>query len=457
VNVQPLAAAVTGGDSDSIDIDFDSDDLKGAWRAILACGKSIELQLNGELPGDKKPLLSTLLTFVGNAYGLPRPDTCFGAHHGITEEISSNMVFILEQIKRAQQVQASIRDNVFNETGGGIDNDSLERILDHKCGTLPIKLPEAKQLDESRAMIVDWECRLSSLLDTGEEDSGISAVRARLEDAESFRAEARGHLYQSRTLVQLVCRIQRARDLRLRILNWKGSFCRGGRGSLKRLFFLVKEVNRISLSFGEAEEMLEIHRVTESWIDRVNIIIRSKSSLCVIQSLIRESLAIPVDLTDYLEKLKTRVRTAELWLDAVEDVVPYKRFEGKKLEWMNSINSAVRNVNQARLHDLSFEGNRLPVVVDEAMILQVAFDAKNWTTKAKKWMPDATDSKEGKICDLREHLTKLAALRDRLPFSDSDKAAWSPEGEKQLIAILDAADTWFGKVCSHAIMVLSHE
>lgn len=439
-------------DSENIsdDIGLETDDLKGAWRSILACGKSIERQLNGEILGDRKPLLSTLLTFVGNAYLLPLPESCFGSQHVVIEEVSNNMLFLLEHIQRAQHVQARIRDKVFNEVGEGIDSDSLLKFLDNECRALPIKLLESDLLYKSRAVIVDWENRLSSLFDTKDGDSEESALQIRLEDAEHLYDEAKTHGFLSKALVQLGSRVHKARDLRLRIKQWKNSFPQGGKGSLKTLSAFVKDMNRIKLGFAETLEIFELHRLSESWIDRANVAIRSKMSLHAIQSLIREAEKIPLDLAEYTEKLKTRVRSAEQWLDALEDVVPFKHFGESKLEWMSNLNTALHDVDQVSLHELSSEGNRIPVVVDEAKILQVAFDAKNWSMKAKRWVPGMADSKDGKLSDLRDHLGKLSTLRDRLPISDPEKAAWFPEGAKELLDIVRAADCWFEKVSSVA-------
>ena len=57
------------------------DTLKSTWRSILACGKSLEKQLDLESPDSHRPLLSTVVTFVSHAYGLPVPESVFGAHH----------------------------------------------------------------------------------------------------------------------------------------------------------------------------------------------------------------------------------------------------------------------------------------------------------------------------------------------------------------------------------------
>ncbi|KAG7373105.1 PLU-1-like protein [Nitzschia inconspicua] len=427
------------------DIMLDSEDLKGAWTAILACGKSIERQMNGELIEKRKPSLSTILTFVGNAYRLPLPESCFGSQHVVIDEISSIMVSILQQIQKAQDAEARILDTIVNEAGDGIDSDALLKFLD-ECGTLPMKLPEIEFLYENHSTIVQWEARLCSLLDDArqnEPDESVFAVS--LEEAEKYRGEAKSHGYLSKSLVHLVSRIQKAHDLRIRIVDWKNTLGAEKKGSLKTLHSFLKEIHRVKLGFAEASVVLEYHRMSQSWIDRANIAIRSKMSLSVIQKLIDETLEVPLDLSEYVDKLKIRVRTAEQWLDALEAVVPFKKYEGKKLEWLREVSSTLNDVDAVSLHELSSEGNRIPVVVDESILLQVAFDAKNWTMKAKKWTPCTDDSRKGKLSDLREHLACLEVLRDRLPLSPQEKMEWSPEGEKDILEIVDAADAWFDK------------
>jgi hypothetical protein len=430
-----------------VEIALETDDLKGAWRSILACGKSVERQLNGELPGEKKPLLSTLLSFVGNAYRLPPPESIFGTHHVMVEEVCNNLIFILEHIQGAQEVQAKITDKVFNEAHEGIDSDGLLKFLDNVYETLPIKLPDVESLYSSRVIVVEWEARALLLLDLKDEDLGEPRLWSSLENAETLHDEAKSHGYVSKVFVQLVQKIRKAYDLRGRILQWKDTFINGGKGSLKTLSALMKEVNRIRLGFAEAKEVLEFHQMAESWIDRANVAIRSKISLHEINMLITAAEEnVPLDLSEWLEKLKTRVRSANLWLEALENVVPFKHLCHNTIEWMGNLQSSLHNGDQVRLHELSSEGNRIPVDVDEAKILQVSLDARNWSAKALKWLPSTPDSKKGKLCDLKEHLEILSSLRKRLPLSDPDRAIWSPEGAKELSDIVDATDAWFEKV-----------
>ncbi|KAL3923516.1 MAG: hypothetical protein SGILL_001617 [Bacillariaceae sp.] len=446
-------------DSDAdnnVDITIETDDLKGAWRSILACGKSIERQLLGELPGDKnkKPLLSTLLTFVGSSYGIPLPETCFGTHHVMIEEVANNMLFILENIQQAQDVQAKIRDKISSESGDGVDSDALLKFLDSECASVPIRLPEVETLYQCRRVVAEWESRLTSLLDTKDESSGDEGTLVSLEEVEHLRDEAKAHGYLSKAVVQLGTRIKRANELRVRILEWKNSFVCGGKGSLKTLGALLKEMNRVKLGFAAAFEIVEFEKASNAWIDRANVAIRSKISYSEIQALIAAANDIPVDLSEYLDKLKTRAQSAEQWLEALETVVPLCQ---NKLEWLKNLHPSLYNGDQVYLHELSSEGNRIPVDVDEAKILQVALDAKNWTAKSQKWIPTAEESKKAKLEDLRDHLDKVLSFRSRLPLSDSERKEWSPDGEKEVAEIVDAADTWFENVRSYLVFALYDE
>ncbi|KAL3925773.1 MAG: hypothetical protein SGILL_000191, partial [Bacillariaceae sp.] len=431
--------------SHGVDITIETDDLKGAWRAILACGKSIERQLHGELPGNRKPLLSTMLSFVGNSYGLPLPESCYGTNHVMVEEVANNMLFILENIQMAQEVQAKIRDKINNGSGEGVDSDGLLKFLDSESAAIPIRLPEVESLYDSRSVVTEWESRLATLLDTKDDGSGDEATLVQLEEVGHLRDEAKAHGYVSKAVVQLITRINKAHDLRDRILQWKESFARGGKGSLKILAALLKEMKRIKLGFAEASEIVEFDKMSNNWIDTANVAIRSKMAYSEIQALISTADKIPLDLSEFLEKLKTRAQSADQWLQALETVVPLRE---DKLEWLNNLHPSLYNGDQVYLHELSSEGNRIPVEVPEARILQVALDAKNWTAKSQKWIPSAEESKKAKLEDLRDHLDKATAFRARLPLSESERNQWSPEGEKEIAKIVDSADDWFEKVCS---------
>jgi len=435
-------------DHTDVNLLLEPDDSKGAWRSILACGKSIERQLNSESLGlgDKKPLLSTLLTFVSRAYALPTPESCFGTHHVMIEEVSNTIISILSHVKKAQNVHAKIRDKMFDESQCGIDSDDLLKFLDTEYSALPIRLREADRLYQFRDTIVQWESRLVQMLSVSEAELEYANRKNNLGIAEKMQQEARGHGYRSKALIQLTTRINKSYDLRDRILRWKCAGAQGRMTTIKTVSVFVKEAKRIKLFSPEVLEIFECHRVAEEWIDRANIAIRSKISLDEIKNLIRRGEEMSLDLTEYIDKLKTRVRIADDWLEALDEIVPFKNNGCKRLQIWQNLQTSLQNGNHNGLHELSSEGNRIPVVVVAVKLLQLALDAKNWTTKTLKWIPNNNiDSKKGKLCDLREHLDKVSSLRGKLPLPEIERKVWKPAGEYELSSIIVAADSWIEK------------
>lgn len=229
---------------------------------------------------------------------------------------------------------------------------------------------------------------------------------------------------------------------------------------VKYLLAMVREANRLKLSFPEVAELLETHQEVEAWIDRANIAIRSRISLTEIKSLIKRGHEMPVDLVDFMEKLRGREGLAEAWIHRFEKVVPRpgefqadtsNELDMGLLRWMQGMRGALLNGKYPVLHDLASEGSRIPVEVDLVKLLQLELDAKSWATKAKKWIPNLSmaenpQSKRGKLEDLREHIGKAAQIREKLDLSASAKEAWTLDGEVAIRSIVRAADEWFLKV-----------
>lgn len=434
--------------TDGMNLASDRDDLKGAWRSVLACGKSLERQLDGDTSGNKKPLLSTLVLFISHAYGLPIPESCFGTNHVMIEEVSTCLLKILDYIENARHFQAKLRDMLFDKAEEGIDADALQKYLDNEGKSIPVRLDEADSLYQSIEIVADWESRLSSVLEP-KEGCIRSEDRDELRAVEEFEMEARNHGYISKSLVQLKVRIQKSYKLRNRIMQWKQSCDEGLKTSIKKVAALVREANRVDLMFPEVSNLFTFNRTMEGWIDRANIAIRSRISLVEIKALIRRGEEMPLDLSDYVVKLHDRVRTADEWIGYLSQEVPCPKTvtgEMDMLSWMGEMRKALLDGQHGRLHDLASEGSRIPVEVDAVKLLQVELDAKTWTLKANKWIPKNSDSRRGKLADIEDHVEKASYIREKLALTEKEKEAWILEGEADLISIVEAADTWFDKV-----------
>lgn len=234
----------------------------------------------------------------------------------------------------------------------------------------------------------------------------------------------------------------------------------GGKESVKFLGAMVRDANRLKLVFPEVSELLEAHRSVETWIDRASIAVRSRISLTEIKALLETGEDMPVDLSDLMEKLRARVSMAEEWIDNFKEVVPCPtplptadtvHSDNTLLRWMAEMRDSLVEGKHSALHDFASEGSRIPVDIDIVKLLQIQLDAKTWTVKARKWIPglnsdDSSTCKRGKLEDLREHLEKANQLREKLVLPAPVRNEWVLEGEKEMRAIVDAADAWFENV-----------
>lgn len=440
-----------------------SEDYQGTWKAVLACGRTMERHLQ-----EKRPIcLSAVLSFVGHAHQLPIPEKVFDgsvASH-MAEEISACLWALLTAVSVARKYQAKLLDAWYE---AGVELDTLRKLLDAAASSTSITLDEAPEMERQMQVVTEWLSRLEPLLNpaasTSSEDSNNSTDSDddEMEDRNDLMAlelmaeEAMSHGFRCKGLVQLQRKIENAHQLRDRILEWSQA-CKKGeqKETIKFVSAIVRDIRRLKLRYPVVTELLCFHRDAESWVDRANIAIRSRISLDEIKDLIEKGEEMPLDLTEYLDKLRNRSSLAEDWLDRFKEVVPCpETAHGEPidmLEWMQRMRDELNDgEGRISLHDLVSGGGRIPVEVDCVKLLQVELDARNWMAKARLWIPtsgenDESSSKKGRLDDLRDHVVKADALRDKLTLSQKDKGAWVLDGEAELRSIVDAADDWFEK------------
>lgn len=447
------------------------DDMKGVWRSVLSYGQAMEAAMSEDSSGSKRWYMSDVLSFVQNAYGLPTPEESFGTRHIVVEQISLCFISILDHVSKARDVQAKLMDRLYDEEREGIDLDSLKKFLEETDQTLPVKLDESKFLCQQLEVAAQWQARLDAIVerdDNGQSpDTGTMKCEGRTENlcaAEELASEGRTHAIRSRSLVLLEKKIERAYRLRDRINEWNQSKCEGKKESTKFVASIVREANRMDLSFPEMSRLLSFYRSVEEWIDRANIAIRSRISLSEIESLIEKGELMPLDLLEFLEKLRSRVRLAHQWIHELEQEVPCPYLGTQEdggvarvdnIAWLERMREALRDEEGGTcgvLLDMASEGSRIPVEIDCVKMLQLEIDAKNWSLKGKKWIPiranngDSTTCRKGKLEDLREHYERAEALHERLVLPPEDKGKWLLDGEVELASILQAADDWYDAV-----------
>ena len=408
------------------------------WKAVLSCAKALENQLQ---KGPATPPLN-ILNFCQNASKLTPPESIWTYSDPMVKEINDVMDTLMKAVIQAKRLRAEWMDLWYQP---GVDIDAVKKSL-KRAENLYVRPDVYEELCRELEVVIEWQTQVDEMRKSpksGQDD--VTEMETLYQEAKSL------HAFQSKGMRAVESRLEKAAQLTDKINKWKERIANGDpKESTKFLTSLVREINRLKLKFEAASFALSLSEDVESWIERANIAIRSRISLSEIKSLIERGQEIPVELSEYLEKLKSRVETAEDWLEKLQEfaTVPSLITDDDALSWMKSVREKLNEDSNVAIsmHDLACEGSRIPVEMDSVKLLQIELDARNWSVKAKKWIPDEVDSemsRKGKIEEIREHVEKAESLRQRLSLSPEARNQWMLDGEAELTGIVDQVDEWF--------------
>jgi FtsZ-binding cell division protein ZapB len=232
---------------------------------------------------------------------------------------------------------------------------------------------------------------------------------------------------------------------------------------------MIREANQINLGFPELSVLSKVHRNAEEWVDRASVALRSKISLDELESLVETGEKLPLGLTGTLEKLSSRYKQACEWIAKLRVEIPCPleslNASGSNLdidhraEWLLKMLESIKDDDETFnvIIDLSAQGSRLPTEIDIVQLLQTAIDSRNWSLKAKKWVPNSGDQfKRGKIDDLRDHLESAETIIKMAEMLTDGKIDWCLDFEKDVSNIVEKADEWYEKVSFPILKILSN-
>lgn len=451
-------------------------DVNKTWKAVRACAISIRRQIM-DRRNSPKLYFSSIVHFLCQSAMLPLPTNQpntkdSNSHDDDVDETDSIMQEIADACWKTRKLFTTLLDSWGTEDG--IDIDFLRKQVETAENESQLVLDYTREMHRQLDAASDWQRRLDvalkeleveyiEVVTEGEETENDLSV------LEMFNREGNDLGFRPKDLVALEGKLQRAHQLRDRITNWKDSSkCNEEKKeTMKFLVAIVREVNRVKLRFPEVHDLLRFHQKAEAWVDRASIAIRSRMSLEEIKSLVQTGkieIMPLVDLSEYVEKLDSRVVLAEDWLEQFNRILS---LDGKEdscsLEKMKLIRTALDDKEQnCLLHDLASEASRIPVDVECMKLLQIELDSRGWSSKTKKWIPlssvNGDDNCEnetgpakrvGKLEELRDHLAKASVFRDRLisisSLSDEKRSHWILDGESELTVLVEAADNWLEK------------
>ena len=408
------------------------DEGERIWRALLACGQEMVRQL--EEKNSQRILLSELWYFIERATSLTPPDAVF-TDAVFIEELSKTMESLQEFMDEARFYRAKLIDVWARES---VDLEALRKFFD-SVTCLPVKIDEEDELMRQLVVVEKWNTEVEAILTS--DDLGNESDLQRLV---ALKEEIPFHGFRCKTSQSIGGKIDRAFILREQIEEWKDR-CQGGeKSSLKVLGSMVKEAQKLKISFPQVKELLEFQEKAQTWVEKAMVATRTKSPLSVVKELLHVGRSLPVEVSEYIEKLSSRAEQADMWLEEFESALGAK--VSVSLETSMMIRRELEGEKYSMLQALSTEGVRIPVDLELARLLQVEIDAKLWSAKASKWIPDRDkERRPGKYDDVEELLDDAESLRQRLVLVQSEKDAWVLEGENELRALINAADSWYDK------------
>lgn len=430
------------------------EDMKHVWKAVLASAQ----ELGHSVEEDKKPLLSHVINFIRNAYCLPPPEESFGSRAVVVEGISDSMHFLLDHVTKAHDAQAKILDMLYDESNEGIDMEAVKKFTEELASSLTLRLDIMDVLDKQLDIATKWQVRLKKLsreVLVPDDIDDLAQLEELLREASQLSIRWRGQVEHEE-------HVEKAYQLRDRLREWQQDCENGKKENFKFVSGLVRDAYRLNINFPEVTELLRFHQDAESWVERASVAVRSRVPLTEIESLIDRAEQMPLNLDEWTNKLQNRISQAQSWISEFQDFVPAPFPDGKvdNLAWMSRMRKALQTDDKLVLHqiqDIANEGTRIPVDIDCVKLLLVEIDAKDWSAKAIKWIPNDSMSddeggssagKRAKLVDIRDHLEKAEALREKLVLSPAEKQAWVLEGEEELQSIIEAADIWYDRVRS---------
>ena len=429
------------------------------WKSILAYTKHILGEMEEERDNDAKTTMSDLLELAGKAHALPTPEEAFGRRDPAARQMSENMNAIIDAIESGRDCVAKIL-KYLKDDGEGIELDALKTSLAELEQLCPVGLAELETVKRQVHDATLWEEKLDSNVDdhgTADSDASdgdniITEKKLTLEKVERLVLKGRNLTLRPRSLVLLQNRVERAHILRRKISVWNEARNQENPQNMKFISSLIKQANKIDLAFPELFTLTGVHKKAEEWMDRASIAARTTISFEELTELVSVGEGLPLNVSDVLEKLQKRFKQAKEWMARLEQIVPNS---DDYLLWLRRFRSALEDSDRnAYLLSLLSEGSRIPVTMECSKLLQIEIDARHWTAKAKPWIPENLDNpgetsapqKRGKLDDVKDHLARATALRDRLWFGEKEKEQWVLEGEPQLAQIIDMANTWLKKV-----------
>lgn len=226
--------------------------------------------------------------------------------------------------------------------------------------------------------------------------------------------------------------------------------------TIKFISSLVKEANRIGFMFPEIHMLNELHMKSEAWSEHAVRALRYRISLVELLNVIDEGEHLPLNVTDQLEKLRSKADLAHDWIGQFREKVPCPyipkaddptKMVADNITWLERIRNMLNaddKEDYKKLLNLAVEGSRVPVDMEALRLLNLEMEARNWSVEAKRLL--STTGRSAKIEEFHEHMAKGGPICDKAPKIPIEGKAWVLPYINELKDTIEAADKWLERV-----------
>jgi hypothetical protein len=403
---------------------------------------------------------------------------------------------LMDCLDMCRNCLSELLDASFSLHSDGVDLNHLRKVLNSLSGKAPLIIEDFDILQSMLDEASSWESKLIHITEETDTNSGSEELhipQLTLSFVEDLAHEGKALSLRPSSLVLLEDKIEKAHLLRSKICRWKKvctiisiwkKFCSPAshiccfifwqsvddeHENIKYTSTMIREANKINLSFPELSILSKVNKDAEDWMEKAQVAIRTRISLHELDALVRSGGNLPIDFADVLAKLESRYEQACEWIALLRDIIPCPSEHVSRSaieldcrvrdEWFERMLEALMELEDedriANLLELSSQGLRLTVELDLLGLLQVAIDAKNWSMKAKRWVPTLSGDqwKRGKLEDIEEHLEQADVIREKRKTMTGRKSEWNLYHEKELEVILSAAEEWLNTVSRYAFIL----
>ncbi|EQC41255.1 hypothetical protein SDRG_01230 [Saprolegnia diclina VS20] len=366
--------------------------------------------------------------------------------------------------------------------GHDVIDDTSVREMQELVRSCPPSEAESKELYVLKATLQrvdDWQ---QACVDLGGRKCTVADIQALLYTAKDLRCV----LSERDVLSARVAAFEDAKSSLFKTMYDRPKGRKMVKIDLRTLKELLGHVQQYAIHFGQEDTLERIISDAEDLEAQISsLLAMEKVSVPAIRDILARVEGVPVDLQSIVEPLKSKMVSAQKWLERARKCIPpTKRQSSRNMqeagrskmdlstvhdlvknapiddqssemqemedllayadEWSSRVQSAIADANVATisvdaLRELLDEGHDMPVVMEQTSHLAAIIEGREWVDEATQALAEKSS------LDRLRHIIKDAQkLRKRM--HPTSRELWKPSVEAEMLVCIEQADAWLSEL-----------